>query len=245
MQEITNRLGNLVFALGSSVNAFAKNIGVDTANMNKMIKGQQSITKKTINKILVAYPQVSEDWLINGVGEMFEKQPLTQVHNSNVNYHSPHATIYAGDVHTTIQDIPTTNDAAPLVPIELTRKENTDIYNEMMRKNELTSEHITKVNVFSEIDFYFMVCDDAMSPNFVRGDYIALRHLEPGKFIINGYPYVLDTKTHGMFLRILKERPDHYECSVVSQSERYEAFDVPKEDVYMVYNVKGLVRTSF
>lgn len=245
MQEITNRLGNLVFALGSSVNAFAKSIGVDTANLNKMIKGQQSVTKKTINKILVAYPQVSEEWLLNGVGEMFDRQPLTQVHNSNVNYHSPHATIYACDVHT-IQDIPTTKDAAPLVPIELTRKENTDIYNEMMRNaNDLMSEHITKVNVFSDIDFYFSVYDDSMNPTFVRGDILALRHLDKDQFIVNGNPYVLDTKSHGMLLRVLKNRTDCYECSVLDRSDRYEAFDVPKADVYMVYNIKGMLRTSF
>lgn len=248
MQEITNRLGNLVFALSSSVNAFAKSIGVDTANLNKMIKGQQSVTKKTISKILVAYPQVSEEWLINGDGEMFGGQPFAQVHNSNVNYQSPNATIYAnhGDVHHTIKDIPTTEDAAPLVPIELTRKENTDIYNEMMQKaNELMSEHITKVNVFSDIDFYFSVYDDSMNPTFVRGDILALRHLDKEQFIVNGNPYVLDTKSHGMLLRVLKNRNDYFECSVLDKSDRYEAFDVPKADVYMVYNIKGMLRTSF
>lgn len=246
MQEITNRLGNLVFTFGGSVNAFAKSIGVDTANLNKMIKGQQSVTKKTISKIIDAYPQVSEKWLISGEGSMYCEQPLPQMNNSNVNFQSPHATIYAnhGDIHARIQDIPSATEAAPLVPIELTRKENTDIYSEMMGKaNE--AEHITKVNVFSEVDFYFTVYDDSMNPTFVRGDILALRHLESGMFIINGNPYVLDTKSHGMVIRVLKEREDHYECSVLERNDRYEAFNVPKADVYMVYNIKGMIRTSF
>lgn len=244
MNALQDRLQKVVRDKGfHSVRSFEMYVGLPNGFVGKA----KQITEERRSQIQKSFPDLNMGWLLTGEGSMLREQPQVQYHSVQNNTNSPHATMYAnhGDVHTTIQDIPTTKDAAPLVPIELTRKENTDIYNEMMRKNELTSEHITKVNVFSEIDFYFMVCDDAMSPNFVRGDYIALRHLEPGKFIINGYPYVLDTKTHGMFLRILKERPDHYECSVVSQSERYEAFDVPKEDVYMVYNVKGLVRTSF
>lgn len=241
MTTAQDRLKEYISYKGLSMRKFEMAAGVPIGYVKNI---KYTITPEKQTRIANAFKDLNIGWLTTGEGSMLREQPQVQMSNSNVNYHSPHATIYASDIHT-IKDIPTTKDAAPLVPIELTRKENTDIYNEMMRKSELTSEHITKVNVFSEIDFYFMVCDDAMSPNFVRGDYIALRHLEPGKFIINGYPYVLDTKTHGMFLRILKERSDHYECSVVAQSERYEAFNVPKEDVYMVYNVKGLVRTSF
>lgn len=207
-----------------------------------------TITPEKQTCISKAFPDLNMGWLTTGEGTMLREQPQVQYSAVQNNTNSPHATMYAnnGDVH--IQDIPTTKDAAPLVPIELTRKENTDIYNEMMGKgkaNELMSEHITKVNVFSDIDFYFSVYDDSMNPTFVRGDILALRHLDREQFIVNGNPYVLDTKSHGMLLRVLKNREDHYECSVLDKSDRYESFNVPKADVYMVYNIKGMLRTSF
>lgn len=237
-----DRLKEYILYKGLSMRKFEIAAGVPIGYVKNI---KYTITPEKQACISNAFPDLNMGWLTTGEGTML-REPQVQYKAVQNNTNSPHATMYAnhGDVYHNIQDIPSATEAAPLVPIELTRKENTDIYNEMMGKaNE--AEHITKVNVFSEVDFYFMVCDDAMSPNFVRGDYVALRHLEPGKFIINGYPYVLDTKTHGMLLRILKERTDHYECSVLSQSDRYESFNVPKADVYMVYNVKGLVRTSF
>lgn len=245
MLEITERLSSLVFMFGNSVNAFAKSIGVDTANLNKMVKGQQSITKKTVQKIISAYPQVSEEWLLTGEGTMLKGQqpqqynsPNATMVNGNNNVFNNHG--YAQPKQLDVISAPT----APLVPIALCRKENVDVY-KAMKVPELQAEQITRVNAFAEIDFYFTVCDDAMMPNFVRGDILALRHLEEDMFIVNGNPYVLDTKSHGLLLRILKERDNKYECLSLWDKDRYEAFNVPKCDVYKVYNIKGLLRTSF
>lgn len=241
---VRDRLKEFIFYKGLSVRAFQIQAGLSNSFVASI---DQSIAPKTQIKIQMAFPDLNMGWLLTGEGSMLREQPQVQFSAVQNNTNSPHATMYAnhGDVHT-IQDIPTTKDAAPLVPIELTRKENTDIYNEMMRNaKDLMSEHITKVNVFSDIDFYFSVYDDSMNPTFVRGDILALRHLDKDQFIVNGNPYVLDTKSHGMLLRVLKNRTDYYECSVLDKSDRYESFDVPKADVYMVYNIKGMLRTSF
>lgn len=244
MNALQDRLQKIVRKKGfHSVRSFEMYVGLPNGFVGKA----KQITEERRSQIQKSFPDLNMGWLLTGEGSMLREQPQVQFSAVQNNTNSPHATMYAnhGDVHT-IKDIPTTKDAAPLVPIELTRKENTDIYNEMMGKaNELMSEHITKVNVFSDIDFYFSVYDDSMNPTFVRGDILALRHLDKEQFIVNGNPYVLDTKSHGMLLRVLKNREDHYECSVLDKSDRYESFDVPKADVYMVYNIKGMLRTSF
>lgn len=237
-----DRLKEYILYKGMSMRKFEIAAGVPIGYVKNI---KYTITPEKQTCISKAFPDLNMGWLTTGEGTML-REPQVQYKAVQNNTNSPHATMYAnhGDVYHNIQDIPSATDAAPLVPIELTRKENTDIYNEMMGKaNE--AEHITKVNVFSEVDFYFTVYDDSMNPTFVRGDILALRHLESGMFIINGNPYVLDTKSHGMVIRVLKEREDHYECSVLERNDRYEAFNVPKTDVYMVYNIKGMIRTSF
>lgn len=243
MLEITERLSSLVFMFGNSVNAFAKNIGVDTANLNKMVKGQQSITKKTVQKIISAYPQVSEEWLLTGEGTMLKGQQPQQ-------YNSPNAVIgnnNVGQSHNTygskIPDVITEKKTAPLVPISLAKRENVDLY-KVMREPNLQAEHITRVNSFAELDFYYSVSDDSMRPDFKCGDILALRAIDEGSYIINGNIYVLDTISYGLILRVIKQRGDIYECSTLQDIDRYEPFNVPITDVFRVYNIKGLLRTN-
>lgn len=243
MLEITERLSNLVFMFGNSVNAFAKNIGVDTANLNKMVKGQQSITKKTVQKIISAYPQVSEEWLLTGEGTMLKGQQPQQ-------YNSPNAVIGNNNVvqsHNTygskIPNVITEKETAPLVPISLAKRENVDLY-KVMREPNLQAEHITRVNSFAELDFYYSVSDDSMRPDFKCGDILALRAIDEGSYIINGNIYVLDTISYGLILRVIKQRGDMYECSTLQDTDRYEPFNVPITDVFRVYNIKGLLRTN-
>lgn len=243
MLEITERLSNLVFMFGNSVNAFAKNIGVDTANLNKMVKGQQSITKKTVQKIISAYPQVSEEWLLTGEGTMLKGQQPQQ-------YNSPNAVIGNNNVvqsnntyGSKIPNVITEKKTAPLVPISLAKRENVDLY-KVMREPNLQAEHITRVNSFAELDFYYSVSDDSMRPDFKCGDILALRAIDEGSYIINGNIYVLDTISYGLILRVIKQRGDVYECSTLQDTDRYEPFNVPITDVFRVYNIKGLLRTN-
>lgn len=243
MLEITERLSNLVFMFGNSVNAFAKNIGVDTANLNKMVKGQQSITKKTVQKIISAYPQVSEEWLLTGEGTMLKGQQPQQ-------YNSPNAVIGNNNVvqsnntyGSKIPNVITEKKTAPLVPISLAKRENVDLY-KVMREPNLQAEHITRVNSFAELDFYYSVSDDSMRPDFKCGDILALRAIDEGSYIINGNIYVLDTISYGLILRVIKQRGDMYECSTLQDTDRYEPFNVPITDVFRVYNIKGLLRTN-
>lgn len=243
MLEITERLSNLVFMFGNSVNAFAKNIGVDTANLNKMVKGQQSITKKTVQKIISAYPQVSEEWLLTGEGTMLKGQQPQQ-------YNSPNAVIGNNNVvqsnntyGSKIPNVITEKETAPLVPISLAKRENVDLY-KVMREPNLQAEHITRVNSFAELDFYYSVSDDSMRPDFKCGDILALRAIDEGSYIINGNIYVLDTISYGLILRVIKQRGDMYECSTLQDTDRYEPFNVPITDVFRVYNIKGLLRTN-
>lgn len=68
-QEITERV-NVLIDDYHSARAFALKVGIDSGNLNKKRAGSQPWTFKDVKKICDSI-NVSEEWLIEGVGEKF------------------------------------------------------------------------------------------------------------------------------------------------------------------------------
>lgn len=89
MSSITERIETLIELECASTNAFALKIGVDPRNLGRMLSGNQSITDRTLRKIVDAVG-CSFEWLKYGEGEMFPdggKPSATAInsHNENTN----------------------------------------------------------------------------------------------------------------------------------------------------------------
>lgn len=70
----THRYKLLADALNLSINQFEKEIGVGTSRISKAISKDYGVTTDIIFKIRSKYPNVSEEWLRDGTGDMFNKQ---------------------------------------------------------------------------------------------------------------------------------------------------------------------------
>lgn len=237
---VRDRLKEFIAYRGISVRQFQIAAGLSNSFVASI---DQSIAPKSRVKIISAFPDLNMGWLLTGEGTMLKGQQPQQ-------YNSPNAVIGNNNVvqsHNTygskIPNVITEKKTAPLVPISLAKRENVDLY-KVMREPNLQAEHITRVNSFAELDFYYSVSDDSMRPDFKCGDILALRAIDEGSYIINGNIYVLDTISYGLILRVIKQRGDIYECSTLQNTDRYEAFNVPITDVFRVYNIKGLLRTN-
>ena len=237
---VRDRLKEFIAYCGISVRQFQIAAGLSNSFVASI---DQSIAPKSQVKIISAFPDLNMGWLLTGDGTMLKGQQPQQ-------YNSPNAVIGNNNVvqsHNTygskIPNVITEKKTAPLVPISLAKRENVDLY-KVMREPNLQAEHITRVNSFAELDFYYSVCDDSMRPDFKCGDILALRAIDEGSYIINGNIYVLDTISYGLILRVIKQRGDIYECNTLQNTDRYEAFNVPITDVFRVYNIKGLLRTN-
>lgn len=212
---------------------------------NGFIGKAKQITEDRAQQIQQAFPDLNMGWLLTGEGTMLKGQQPQQYNSSNATM--VNGNNYVVQSHNTynskIPNVITEKKTAPLVPISLAKRENVDLY-KVMREPNLQAEHITRVNSFAELDFYYSVSDDSMRPDFKCGDILALRAIDEGSYIINGNIYVLDTISYGLILRVIKQRGDIYECSTLQNTDRYEAFNVPITDVFRVYNIKGLLRTN-
>lgn len=74
MSTLRDRIEELIKAKHLTPTAFARSIGVASSNFSKMMLGDQTITEKTLFKIVEAFNDVSFEWLRDGQGEMFKKE---------------------------------------------------------------------------------------------------------------------------------------------------------------------------
>jgi hypothetical protein len=57
-----------------SVNALSKQINVAQATLNPQLRGDRTLAANIVEKILEAFPDVSAEWLMRGVGTMYSNQ---------------------------------------------------------------------------------------------------------------------------------------------------------------------------
>ena len=65
-----------------SVNALSKQINVAQATLNPQLRGDRTLAANIVEKILNAFPDVSAEWLMRGVGTMYH----TEVDGEEVSY---------------------------------------------------------------------------------------------------------------------------------------------------------------
>jgi hypothetical protein len=57
-----------------SVNALSKQINVAQATLNPQLRGDRTLAANIVEKILNAFPDVSAEWVMRGVGSMYHKE---------------------------------------------------------------------------------------------------------------------------------------------------------------------------
>lgn len=62
----------------------ADKIGSDVYQLSGMFSGKRTISDKTINSLISCYPELNENWLRKGEGEMLKQKEIVN-NNSNVN----------------------------------------------------------------------------------------------------------------------------------------------------------------
>ena len=79
--NMIDRIKQVIEYVQLSPSAFADTIGISRSGMTHLLTGRNQPSLDVAKKILVKYPEVSTEWLIMGMGEMFrpEEQQNTKV----------------------------------------------------------------------------------------------------------------------------------------------------------------------
>lgn len=73
--DVTNRFIIAYKSKLKSVTEFSKILGVPQTTLNSQINGTRSVSLEVVAALLRAYPDISSDWLLRGVGEMIATAP--------------------------------------------------------------------------------------------------------------------------------------------------------------------------
>lgn len=99
-------------------------------------------------------------------------------------------------------------------------------------------EQMPLIHQIPYYDFTMFIKGDSMSPRFESGDEIACRRIDQSRFIQWGKVHVLDT-TQGFIIKRIYDDGDKIRC--VSYNKDYADFSVPKEDIFSISLVVGVV----
>jgi hypothetical protein len=129
MQNTTKqgiRLKTFIDDLGMSVDGFRKACNIkSTGTIPSIIKQGSTLTLKTLDKIIQAYPMLNKDWILTGVGDMYIDQFKTHKTVSKAAYTSSQNSAFSK-----LQQSQDNHDFA---------------LNELIIKNNKTNESVTDV----------------------------------------------------------------------------------------------------
>lgn len=95
---------------------------------------------------------------------------------------------------------------------------------------------------FAQTDLHMFVANDEMKPHLRAGDVLSLKQVPADAPIINGEIYVINSQYLGVTIRFLYDRGDYFELK--SSNEWYEPFTLPRDQVFHIFRILGLVRTN-
>lgn len=214
MPDLRERINELIIAKRLTPTAFAKQIGVASSNFSRMMAGEQTITDKTLYKVVGAFGDVSFDWLRDGKGEML-KAAVTNQPNEEEKFYTY------------------------LLPVAAIGGELSgfDCDSVMPRDCERV------ISPVADVDFAMPVIGDSMEPEYPSGARVMVKRVDPGDFIAWGNVYVLDT-TNGPLIKEVQpsDKGDAFVlCRSHNPSGRYKPFDVPLASVRAMYRVVACV----
>lgn len=69
---VIQQINKLIEIKAKSMRDFSSQIGVRNNTLNQQLNGVRSISYETINSILITFEDISAEWLLRGVGNMYK-----------------------------------------------------------------------------------------------------------------------------------------------------------------------------
>lgn len=100
-------------------------------------------------------------------------------------------------------------------------------------------EQVPLIPTLPRYDFTIIARGDSMAPDFLSGDELACTFVSESSFIQWGRVHVLDT-AQGIVLKRIFNQKESILCRSINQE--YPDFDIPKNEIYHLAVVVGLIR---
>lgn len=224
---------------------FAKATKIHKTSVSKILSGKIPCGDSVTNKIILAFPNICQRWLLTGQGPMTNASSGVVQNNfsGNNNY------VLGGSVNTigaVESDIPTLDteevERAPIVSATIARAPEVDILETVQEKRDELEK--APVGVFNApVSIWYRVQDESLAPKYEIGDLIALWAYPKGKEDpIPGKLYGINTSTNGLIVRRLFPQEDGGYIARAMNREEFPDYHIKSTNVVQVYKIMLMVR---
>jgi len=222
MQEgVLQRIRKIIDLQGLSDRKFAEEIGIPQTTLSNLLKRGNEPNVSIVNAILRRFSTINPYWLLTGNGEMnISLDEFLDDEDLKTKQ------LAKGKVGITHPRIPYTASAGSLTHC-------------LEGVREVDCEQIPVIHAFPEYNFTIFIKGDSMEPKYESGDEVACKRIDNTHFIQWGKVHVLDT-AQGIVIKRIYEESDGIRC--VSFNAEYPDFTIPKNEIYSMSLVVGLLR---
>lgn len=208
----SERINKIMEYKGLDAPKLARCLGLPTKQrIYDIVTGKtKTLSADMISKIHLAYPEISESWLLTGEGDMLI-QDSEKAEEPSVDS-SPQYQV-------------------PLIPIAA---QGGSLGEFASRLHEYDCEKV--ISPIKGVDMAICVSGDSMAPEYPSGCQILVKKINERAFIDWGRVYVLDTVNGAVVKKVLpSDSPDKVLC--VSINPDYPPFEVSFEHIHAFYRV--------
>lgn len=208
--------------------------------------------KEFISKLKQFVPNLNEEWLTEGKGEMLkvpatltvfhpttaEQQELAEGVDMSVVPAEVVEEIKAEVVEEIEKEI-----IIPIVPREVAANAETNI-KEYIEDNASELEHFDPRKITASVDGAERICTTSMFPTFQPHDIVFVKFLKDKTRITDGKIYYFDTHTHPTMIRLVKKL-ENGRLRLIALNARYGDIIIGFDQITNIGEIKGMYRETF
>lgn len=224
MNEIVSRIKMLMEERGSSINSFAKEIGIDQSNLNKKLSGSLKITKNDTYKISESLG-VNLSWLLNGDGETYSEEGEKLLSKTRISSSVKRSSLDMGVM-------------VPFYDAEFALG-----YDEMYNDTPNVPTKYISIPGYEKADFWCRASGDSMKPVINNGDIIALKTVNDWQsFLPMNEVYAIMTTNDLRTVKVVRKGSDEAHFTLHAYNEDFEDQEIPKSAITKVFKVLGSLK---
>ena len=214
---IKERLIEFIRSQGISKSEFEKKSCLSNGYINNIREGMGA---DKVENVLKAFPMLNRSWLITGEGNMITEESAS----SNMNNEVPKISYTKGTPYYNVDFIG---------GFDIVLNDQTTI-----------PEYLIDFKKYNDATCWCNVTGHSMEPEITHGDIIALKRIEDFSFLPYGEVYAIVTRNGMRTIKRLgpSANKDCYSLIPTNKSPEYGVQDLPKDMIYIVFQVLGCMK---
>lgn len=251
-QRVSDVIRFLIFSkVALDKQDLAQKLGYNVSSFSQIINGRVPLSNKFVDKLIEFAPNINEEWLRTGEGEMLKVPATLTVFapteeerkeiGESVDIKAYPAEVVE-EIKAEVAEEIKEEMAIPIISPEIANDPKTNIKKYIDDKaDEL--EHINPSDLTHQADGAERIRKTSMLPTFAPGDIVFVKFIKDKHNIIDGQTYYFDMRTRPTMIRRVKIEGD--KLRLIAKNPAFGDILVSFDDILNIADIVGLFRCSF